>query len=294
MAKKYFVLVLATMLGIGLMSCGGGSGEETRVLRYTAIPDQNTTELEQRFAPLTQYLARQLGVEVQYIPSRDYQASVEMFRAGDIQLAWFGGLTGVQARASVPGARAIAQGAVDPQYYSYFIAHRETGLKAGDEFPLAMADFAFSFGSESSTSGRLMPEFFIKENSGKSPADFFHKGFSFSGSHDKTVAMVESGRFPCGVVNFKVYDRRVAEGKTDPEVCRVIWKTPVYADYNFTAHPDLEIHFGDGFTEKLQGVLTGISDEKLLSALPRKKLIPARNEEFEGIAEVARQLGMLR
>jgi len=290
---KKVMLVFGAILGLGLLaSCGGNDAE--KVLRYTAIPDQNTTELQQRFAPLSAHLSEVLGVAVEYVPSRDYQASVEMFRSGDIQLAWFGGLTGVQARAAVPGARAIAQGEVDPQYFSYFIAHRETGLEPGNSFPEGVANFPFTFGSESSTSGRLMPEFFIKENTGKLPDEFFTKGFSFSGSHDKTVAMVESGRFPCGVVNYKVYESRVAEGKTDPEVCRIIWKTPEYADYNFTAHPDLEVLFGSGFTDKLQGVLTGITDEKMLAALPRKKLIPARNEEFEGIAKVAHQLGMLR
>lgn len=278
---------------IFLASCGGG-GDTGKTLRYTAIPDQNTTELQQKFAPLTAHLSDVLGVAVEYVPSRDYQASVEMFRAGDIQLAWFGGLTGVQARAAVPGARAIAQGEVDPQYFSYFIAHQETGLEKSDSFPEGMADYPFTFGSESSTSGRLMPEFFIKENTGKEPADFFTKGFSFSGSHDKTVAMVESGRFPCGVVNYKVYEKRVAQGKTDPALCKVIWKTPTYADYNFTAHPDLEVLFGEGFTGKLQNALTAIDDEKILSALPRKKLIKARNEEFEGIAKAARELGMVR
>ena len=248
----------------------------------------------QRFAPLTAHLSEVLGVPVEYVPSRDYQASVEMFRAGDIQLAWFGGLTGVQARSAVPGAMAIAQGEVDPQYYSYFIANIETGLEPGSEFPASMGGYAFTFGSESSTSGRLMPEYYIKENTGQSPDEFFTSGFSFSGSHDKTTELVEAGRFPCGVVNYKVYDKRVASGKTDPEVCRVIWKTPTYADYNFTAHPDLENIFGEGFTQKLQRALTEISDEDLLSALPRRKLINARNEEFSGIAAVARELGMVR
>ncbi len=291
---KKLVVVLSTFVCLGMLaSCGGGSQVE-KVLKYTAIPDQNTTELQQKFAPLTAHLSEVLGVTVEYVPSRDYQASVEMFRAGDIQLAWFGGLTGVQARAAVPGANAIAQGEVDPQYFSYFIAHQETGLQPSDSFPEAMAEFPFTFGSESSTSGRLMPEFFIKENTGKVPSDFFTKGFSFSGSHDKTLAMVQSGRFPCGVVNYKVYDKSVAAGKTDPAQCMVIWKTPTYADYNFTAHPDLETKFGEGFTDKLQGALVGITDEKLLSALPRKKLIAAQNEEFEGIAKVARQLGMVR
>ena len=139
-----------------------------------------------------------------------------------------------------------------------------------------------------------LPEFFIRQASGKAPADFFQEPFGFSGSHDKTCEMVEAGRFAVGVVNYKVYDRRVADGTTDPAVCKVIWRTPEYADYNFTAHPDLETTFGAGFTDKLQAALVGITDPQLLAALPRDKLIPARNEEFDGIAAVARDLGMLR
>jgi phosphonate transport system substrate-binding protein len=291
---KVFFGTLGLVVGLALLTSCSGNQNGDHVLRYTAIPDQNSTELVQKFAPLTAHLSEVLGVPVEYVASRDYQASVEMFRAGDIQLAWFGGLTGVQARAAVSGARAIAQGEVDPQYYSYFIAHQDSGLEPGENFPLGIGQFPFTFGSESSTSGRLMPEFFIRENTGQGPDEFFTQGFSFSGSHDKTVELVESGRFPCGVVNYKVYDKRVANGKTDPAVCRVIWKTPTYADYNFTAHPDLEKHFGAGFTDRLQGALTGITDPKLLVALTRDNLIPATNEEFEGIVTVARELGMVR
>lgn len=290
--KKMIVLsLLAVLLTAG---CGGEKSADQPVLRFSAIPDQNTTELQQRFAPFAAYLSKELGVPVEYVPARDYQASVEMFRNGDILLAWFGGLTGVQARTAVSGAQAIAQGEADPRYYSYFIAHGDTPLQAGEEFPAAIANHTFTFGSESSTSGRLMPEHFIKTNSGLSPAEFFSQPFGFSGSHDKTCELVEAGRFEVGVVNYKVYDRRVADGTTDPAKCKVIWRTPVYADYNFTAHPDLETKFGAGFTDKLQQVLLGIEDVALLEALPRKKLIAAENAEFEGIEAVARELGMVR
>jgi phosphonate transport system substrate-binding protein len=243
---------------------------------------------------MASYLAEVLQVPVEYVPARDYQASVEMFRNGDVHLAWFGGLTGVQARNAVPGARAIAQGKADPQYFSYFIAHESTGLQRSDEFPLAIKDLTFTFGSESSTSGRLMPEFYIRLNSGQGPAEFFSQPFGFSGSHDKTVELVAAGRYQAGVVNYKVYEKRVANGSTDPEKVRIIWKTPYYADYNFTAHPALETMFGAGFTERLQAALVGIEDQALLSALPREALIPATNEEFAGIEAVARDLDMLR
>lgn len=288
------IAVVFWLMMVLLAACGSGAEKVAPVLRFSAIPDQNTTELTQRFAPFAAHLATELGVAVEYVPARDYQASVEMFRNGDILLAWFGGLTGVQARAVVPGARAIAQGQADPEYFSYFIAHASTGLTRGDDFPAEIAQRTFAFGSESSTSGRLMPEYFIRSNTGKGPDEFFDQPFGFSGSHDKTCELVAAGRFEVGVVNYKVYERRVAAGTTDPEQCRVIWQTPYFADYNFTAHPDLDRVFGAGFTDKLQQVLLGIEDQGLLEALPRKKLIAADNADFAGIAAVAKELGMVR
>ncbi len=287
-------LITGVLVAAALTACQASEEAAKPVLRFSALPDQNTTELAQRFAPLVTYLAEQLGVEVQYVPARDYQAVVEMFRNGDIQLAWFGGLTGVQARAAVPGAQAIAQGRADPVYFSYFIANANTGLTRSEDFPADIAERTFTFGSESSTSGRLMPEYFIRTNTGLGPAEFFGQPFGFSGSHDKTCELVAAGRFETGVVNYKVYERRVADGLTDPEQCRIIWQTPFFADYNFTAHPDLEQAFGEGFTTRLQQVLLGIEDQSLLAALPREKLIAAENAEFEGIAAVARELGMVR
>ncbi|MCP3960431.1 MAG: putative selenate ABC transporter substrate-binding protein [bacterium] len=300
--NKTWTIVLSAAVALGAAGCGESRQDQqatraepaAKVLRFSAIPDQNTTETREKLAPLIDQLSRQLGVEIEYVPGRDYQASVEMFKNGDVHLAWFGGLTGVQARQAVPGARAIAQGESDPKFYSYFIAHRDSGIEPSEEFPTGLGTLRFTFGSESSTSGRLMPEFYIRENTGKGPAEFFENPVGFSGSHDKTVELVESGQFQAGAVNYTVYDRRVAAGETDPEIARVIWKTPFYADYNWTVRPDVDDAFGAGFTERLQQALVAIDDPALLGALPRERLIPATNEEFEGIRKVAEALDMLR
>ena len=98
-----------TLLGLaaGLLSgCGQTVTETTKILRFTAIPDQTSTELQEKFQPLVEYLSQQLGISVEYVPARDYQGAVEMFKNADVMLAWFGGLTGVQARQGVAGARA--------------------------------------------------------------------------------------------------------------------------------------------------------------------------------------------
>ena len=105
---------------------------------------------------------------------------------------------------------------------------------------------------------------------------------------------MNSGKVQVGALSYKLYDKRVKEGKIDPEVCKVIWKTPFYADYNFTAHPMLDEMFGAGFMDKLQATLLDMNDPQLLSAFPRKKMIPAKNSDFDGIVDVAKQLGFLK
>ena len=296
-------LGLSAVVGLGLaisavatpiLASEALASESEPSLKFTAIPDQNTTELQEKFNTLASHLTKVLSVKVEYVPSRDYQASVEMFKNGDVDLAWFGGLTGVQARAAVAGSSAIAQGDSDPKYYSYFIAHKDTGLKKSDEFPKDIGKFKFTFGSQSSTSGRLMPEYFIRKNTGKAPSEFFKEPFGFSGSHDKTAELVASGQYQVGVLNFKVYDDLVAKGKLDPNVVQIIWKTPEYADYNWTAHPQIETRLGKGFTQKLQSALTAIDKPELLSAILRQKLISAKNEDFDSIVAVAKDLNMLR
>jgi phosphonate transport system substrate-binding protein len=279
---------------VALTACGEtAAGAAT--LRFTAIPDHNTTELKEKFGPVADYLSDALGVPVEYVPTATYSASVEAFKNGDVQLAWFGGLTGVQARAAVDGARAIAQGEVDPTYKSYFIANADAGLERSDEFPSGLAGKTFTFGSESSTSGRLMPEHFIRQNTGKSPEEFFGTPNSYSGGHDKTAKLVEAGTFDAGAINYKTYDTMVAEGKLDPERCEIIWVTPAHADYNWTVHPSVEDAFGGGFTAKLTEALIAMDDPELLNAIDRPEgLIPASNADFESIHELAVSLGFLR
>ena len=284
----------AATLAIVAAGCGQAASDGPPPLRFSAIPDQNSTELQEKFQPLASHLTTALGVVVEYVPARDYQAAVEMFKNGDAPLAWLGGLTGVQARAAVTGARAIAQGQTDPRFYSYFIAHRDTGLPRASDFPFGIEGRRFTFGSRSSTSGRLMPEFFIRERTGRSAEELFDGLVGFSGSHDRTIELVASGQYDVGVVNYQVFDQRVAEGTVDPEVVRIIWQTPIYPDYNWTAHPILDELFGEGFIDRLQQVLVAIDDPTLLSALPRRRLVAASNEEFESIRLVAETLDMLR
>ena len=260
---------------------------------YTAIPDQDTSRLQERFGKIADYLSEKLGIAVKYIPVKSYSASVQAFKNNEVQLAWFGGLSGVQARIGVPGSVAIAQGAEDPNFISYFIANTSTGLSFSEAFPMGIADKTFSFGSKGSTSGRLMPEFFIRQAFGKAPDDAF-KRVGFSGDHSKTLALVQSGSYEVGAMNFKVWQKEAEAGKVDPAKVQVIWRTPPYPDYNWTIRGDVEETYGDGFIKKVQQALTHLSDSAILDAFPRSAFIPTDNSMYRPILDTATHVGIIR
>ena len=259
---------------------------------FTAIPDEDESKLRSRFDKVATYLTNQLDIEVKYIPVKSYGAAVTAFRNNQVQLAWFGGLSGVRARALVSGSTAIAQGVEDPKFQTYFIAHSSTGLKKSSNFPIMIAGKTFTFGSKGSTSGRLMPEFYIRENFSNSPNKIFSR-VGFSGNHSRTISLVESGAFQIGATNFLVWKKNLAAGKIDTSKVAVIWETPSYPDYNWSIRGDVDKNFGSGLTERVKTALLNLKDPDLLASFPRKGFIPTSNADFRSIVTVGKQIGLI-
>ncbi|MDP4006282.1 putative selenate ABC transporter substrate-binding protein [Methylobacterium sp. NEAU K] len=260
---------------------------------FTGIPDQDESRLVERFGKVAAYLEAKLGVPVRYIPVKSYPAAVTAFTNGQVQLAWFGGFTGVQARKAVPGSQAIAQGAEDAAFKTYLIANAATGLKPGKDFPKDSAGKTFTFGARSSTSGRLMPEYFIRQAfPGQSPEQVFSR-VGFSGDHSRTIQLVQSGAFAVGAVDYSVWDLDSKAGKVDPKAVSVIWESPTFPDYQWTVRGDVDRTYGAGFTERLRAALTGITDPAILEPFGRSKFIPVTNAAYEPLVEVGRSTGLL-
>ena len=266
--------------------------EAATAFRFTAIPDQNTARLQERFSKVAVYLTEQLGVAVEYIPVKSYSASVAAFKNDEVQLAWFGGLSGVKARRSVPGSAAIAQGEEDTKFVTYFIANTATGLQEKAEFPAGIKGKSFTFGSKGSTSGRLMPEFYTRQHFKAAPLAVFDR-VGFSGDHSKTLALVQSGSYQVGALNYKVWHTEIEAGRVDTSKVRIIWKTPTYVDYNWTIRGDVESKYGKGFIEKVQSSLVGMKDEELLKAFPRASFIKADNAMYQPILDTAIEIGII-
>lgn len=259
---------------------------------FTAIPDADESRLQQRFGKVADYLTEQLGVDVKYIPVKSYAAAITAFRNNQVQLAWFGGLSGVQARRLVAGSEALAQGYEDQFFKSYIIANASTGLAAADSLSNALRGKTFTFGSKGSTSGRLMPEFYLRERFGAAPDEVFAR-VGFSGDHSRTIAQVQAGAYEVGAVNYAVWEKELEEGKIDTSKVSVIWTTPTYPDYQWTVRGDVDAHFGPGFKTKLRSALLEMTDPDLLASFPRQGFVPASNDDYSPIEETAKVIGLL-
>jgi len=271
-----------------------------KVLRIGAIPDQKPEKLNRLYPLVADALSSELGVEVSYVPVVDYTAAVSAFRTGDLDLVWFGGLSGVQARLQTPGARVIAQRDIDARFHSVFIANKSSGLQPITDIK-GLAELKgrrFSFGSENSTSGTLMPSYFLAQ-AGVKPADFAGGAAGYSGSHDTTIALVQSGSYEAGAVNEKVWRDNLRDGKADPAKVAVIWRTPPYHDYHWVAQPNLDQRFGPGFSDKLRDVIlawnpTDPEQQQILELFGAETFIEAQPADYAKIEQIGRQLGKVR
>jgi len=263
-----------------------------RTFTFTAIPDQDQTRLKQRFDQVADFLESKLEIPVRYIPVKSYSAAITAFRNNQVQLAWFGGLSGVQARRLVPGSKAIAQGEEDQFFKTLIIANVHTGLIKAQSLPSAPAEFTFVFGAKGSTSGRLMPEFYLREHYGQASQNLF-KRIGFSGDHSRTIALVQTGAYDLGAVNYKVWEQALANDTIDLDDLDVIWESPNYPDYQWTVRGDVDQYWGDSFTQKVQAALISIKDPKLLKAFPRNKFVAAHSNDYQVILDTAKSIGLI-
>ena len=277
-------LLLAAGLSVPAMT--RAAAQAGPVLAFTAIPDQDESRLVERFGRVASYLQDRLGVAARYVPVKSYPAAVTAFTNDQVQLAWFGGFTGVQARRAVPGSEAIAQGVEDTGFKSFFIANARTGLLRGDGFPAGVAGRSFTFGARASTSGRVMPEFYIRKQFGRSPDAVFSR-VGFSGDHTRTLQLVQSGAFEVGAMDYTVFDLERRAGRVDNAQVGVIWETPPFPDYNWTLRGDAEARFGAGFKERLRAALVECRDPAILQPFGRTGFIPAANAQYDPVEQVA-------
>ena len=279
------------LVSLAVMGCGSASKP---TLLIGGIPDEEVSILEERFGGVARYLSRETGLEVKYQPSISYAALVTAFQHGDVGVAWFGGLTGVQARIATPGSDAVAQRPRDREFRSVFVVG--PGVMAASIQDLR--GLSFTFGSESSTSGHLMPRYFMVQ-AGIDPETALKGKPSYSGSHDKTWKLVETGTFEAGALNQAVWDRAVKEGQVDTSKVRAIYVTPPYFDYHWAVGPNVDKVYGSGTAGRIKKALLSMNgnapdNKRTLDLFQTDSFIETTNDNYAAIESTARTLGLIQ
>ena len=260
-----------------------------QVLRVSAIPDEAPTELQRKFKPLGEYLEKKLNMKVEFTPVTDYAASVEGLINHKLDMVWFGGFTFVQAKDRSKGQVVpLVQRAEDEKFRSVFVTTNKAITKLDD-----LKGKTLSFGSESSTSGHLMPRSFLL--AAKINPDTDMKRIAFSGAHDATVAAVAGGKVDAGALNISVWEKLVAEKKVDPSAVRVFYTTPGYYDYNWTVRADMPAETKKKITEAFLALDPSKPEDKAILDLQRaSRFIPTKAENYTAIEAAAVNAGLLK
>ncbi len=277
------------LIGAGLLALAGlAQAQAPQTLRVTAIPDESPTELARKAAPLVKYLESRLGMKVEFTPVSDYAAAVETLVNRKVDLAWFGGFTFVQANVRSGGkVIPLVQREEDEKFKSVFISADPAIQKLAD-----LKGKDVSFGSQSSTSGHLMPRSFLLQ-AGINPEKDFRR-VAYSGAHDATIAAVASGKVQAGALNISVWDKFVADKKVDTGKVHVVYTTPAYYDYNWTVHADMPAALRDKIAQAFLSLSKSTPEGKEILELQRAtRFVPTRADNYKGIEAAARSADLL-
>jgi len=282
-----FKNTLALAAGIAL-SVSAVFAQAADVLKVSAIPDEAPTELLRKFKPLGAYLEQELGMKVEFVPVADYAAVVEALAADRIDMAWLGGFTFVQARLKTGNAVPLVQREQDAEFTSKFITS-DPAVKSLQD----LKGKTFAFGSVSSTSGSLMPRYFMLQD-GIKPEDFFSR-VAYSGAHDATAAWVQAGKADAGVLNASVWQKLVDAGKVDTDKVKVFATTPTYYDYNWTVRGNLDADLQAKIKSAFLVLDPAKPEQKaILDLQAASRFIETKPENYVGIEEAARAAGLLK
>jgi phosphonate transport system substrate-binding protein len=280
--------IQSALFAAGVLFAAAGA-QAQQVLRVSAIPDEAPTELQRKFKPLGEYLEKKLAMKVEFTPVTDYAASVEGLVNGKLDMVWFGGFTFVQANHMSKGKVVpLVQRVEDEKFRSVFVTTSKSINSLAD-----LKGKTLSFGSESSTSGHLMPRSFLL--AARIDPDTDLKRISFSGAHDATVAAVAGGKVDAGALNISVWEKLNEQKKVDPAVVRVFYTTPAYYDYNWTVRSDMPDALKKKITDAFLALDSAKPEDKAILDLQRaSKFIPTKTANYVNIEAAAKNAGLLK
>jgi phosphonate transport system substrate-binding protein len=288
--KKLLTVLLVIAISILVLAgCGGADAKQTgkaqTVLRVGLVPNQAPDKIKAQYEPFRRYLSEKLNMPVELFVAVDYAGVVEAMANDKLDVAYFGGLTYVQAkqRAKIhPIVTEVDQETNTTQYYSLIIAPAEKDIKTVAE----LKGKVFAFGDISSTSGSLYPRVMLDKAGIKVPDDF--KNVVYTGGHDATAQAVQNATVDAGGIEGRILKRLIAKGTVDEKKIKVLEKHLVEG-YPWVVRDSLDKQI----ESKVIEAFLAIKDPTLLDLMRAASFTKVSDANYAEAEKEAKRLGLL-
>jgi len=271
------------MVALSLIACepspsAGSAGEVRGTLTLGLLPDEEPEKLKLRYAPLIEAIKGKTGLAVELILPKSYLELIELFGAGKVDVAYFGGYTFVLACERY-GAVPLVMRDIDMRLVSHVLVHRDNNAvrELSD-----LRGARFSFGSRQSTSGHLMPRFYFS-TLGIIPEECFSQ-ISFSGAHDKALRLIVDGTVDAGVANGQIVQQMLENSVDDALPLRIVWQSPAYVDYVWAVQSAMSEETRRAIKEVFLSLSRENKDHRrFLDGIGAAYFLPAERSDFDNL-----------
>jgi phosphonate transport system substrate-binding protein len=283
--KTLWLTLLLALLGVG---CKGGRTTTSQpVLRLAMIPSTDPGKIVRESQPLVSYLERETGSRVELVVPTNYAAVVEAIANDRVDIAYLGGFTFVQASQRA-GVQPLVQRERDQNFHSVFITQFGSGINT-------LADLkghSFAFGDVNSTSGHLMPAYYMRA-AGIDPGALSKT--LYTGGHDATALAVANKKVDAGAMDELVLDSMLKSGKVASSQVKVFYTTPAFFDYVWAARKGLDQKLNKSFAVAFLKLDASNAENKvLLDLLNATKYVRAQEASYDKLRQAAHAEGLLQ
>lgn len=250
-------LSLPLIAGIGLAASAQLAAAETETLKFGIISTEASQNLAPLWDPFLADMSEQIGMEVEPFFATDYAAVIQAMRFDQIDLAWYGNKSAMEAVDRADGeifAQTVAANGA-PGYWSLMITHKDSDIESVDDVLANASELVFGNGDPNSTSGYLVPGYYVFAKNGVDASSAFKR--TLNSSHETNALAVANQQVDVATFNTEGMERLEVTAPDKAEQLRVIWKSPLIPSDPLVWRGDLD----DATKEKLREFFLNYGDD---------------------------------
>jgi len=200
---------------------------EVKELNFGIIATEKAGALKQMWEPFLDDMAKAVGVKVNGFYATDYAGIIEAQRFNKVQIAWYGNKSAIDAVDRAGGEVFVQFIDLDgtPGYYSYLITHRDSGIRSLEQVLKNGKDYSFGIGDPQSTSGTLVPTYYVFTMNNLDPKTHFK--VIRSSNHEGNFLAVLNKQVDVATSNSEMTQKMKEKSPEKLEQIRILWTSPL-------------------------------------------------------------------